>query len=58
MPREFHLVWVRVAAEEAYHFTLLREHLESLGYAYRDFDAHDGLWSLEPAAPRGWACFS
>jgi uncharacterized ferritin-like protein (DUF455 family) len=46
MPREFYLDWVRVAAEEAYHFTLLREHLESLGYAYGDFAAHDGLWSM------------
>ena len=46
MPREFHLDWVRVAAEEAYHFTLLREHLESLGYAYGGFAAHDGLWSM------------
>jgi uncharacterized ferritin-like protein (DUF455 family) len=46
MPPEFYLDWTRVAAEEAYHFTLLREHLESLGYAYGDFAAHDGLWSM------------
>jgi uncharacterized ferritin-like protein (DUF455 family) len=46
MPSEFHLDWIRVASEEAYHFTLLREHLGSLGYAYGDFDAHDGLWSM------------
>jgi uncharacterized ferritin-like protein (DUF455 family) len=46
MPREFYADWTRVAAEEAYHFTLLREHLESLGYAYGDFPAHDNLWSM------------
>jgi uncharacterized ferritin-like protein (DUF455 family) len=46
MPREFHDDWVRVAAEEAYHFTLLAEHLQSLGHAYGDFPAHDGLWMM------------
>lgn len=46
MPREFHDDWVRVAAEEACHFTLLADHLASLGRAYGDFDAHDGLWSM------------
>ncbi|MGE4243419.1 ferritin-like domain-containing protein [Ramlibacter sp.] len=46
LPRDFHLDWIRVAGEEAYHFTLLREHLASLGYAYGDFDAHDGLWAM------------
>ncbi|MES2940444.1 MAG: ferritin-like domain-containing protein [Pseudomonadota bacterium] len=46
MPRAFHLDWVRVAGEEALHFTLLREHLQSLGHAYGDFDAHDGLWAM------------
>jgi uncharacterized ferritin-like protein (DUF455 family) len=46
LPREFHLDWVRVAAEEAFHFTLLRDHLASLGHAYGDFDAHDNLWLM------------
>ena len=46
MPREFHQDWLRVAAEEAYHFTLLAEHLATLGFAYGDFDAHDGLWLM------------
>jgi uncharacterized ferritin-like protein (DUF455 family) len=46
MPREFRLDWVRVAAEEAFHFTLLREHLATLGHAYGDFDAHDNLWLM------------
>jgi uncharacterized ferritin-like protein (DUF455 family) len=46
MPPQFHRDWTRVAAEEAYHFTLLREHLSSLGYAYGDFAAHDSLWAM------------
>jgi uncharacterized ferritin-like protein (DUF455 family) len=46
MPREFYLDWTRVAGEEAYHFGLLTEHLATLGHAYGDFAAHDGLWSM------------
>ncbi|MGE3346672.1 MAG: ferritin-like domain-containing protein [Ramlibacter sp.] len=46
MPREFHLDWLRVAAEEAHHFSLLREHLRSLGHDYGDFTAHDNLWQM------------
>jgi uncharacterized ferritin-like protein (DUF455 family) len=46
MPREFYTDWTRVAAEEAYHFTLLREHLQTLGHDYGDFDAHDNLWAM------------
>jgi len=46
MPAAFYLDWVRVAAEEAYHFSLLREHLLSLGHEYGDFPAHDNLWAM------------
>jgi uncharacterized ferritin-like protein (DUF455 family) len=46
MPREFYLDWLKVAAEEALHFTLLHEHLQGLGRQYGDFDAHDGLWTM------------
>jgi len=46
MPAAFYLDWCRVAAEEALHFTLLAGHLRSLGHAYGDFDAHDGLWTM------------
>ncbi|HYE41208.1 MAG TPA: ferritin-like domain-containing protein [Ramlibacter sp.] len=46
MPPAFHHDWLRVASEEALHFTLLADHLASLGHAYGDFDAHDGLWSM------------
>jgi uncharacterized ferritin-like protein (DUF455 family) len=46
MPQAFYLDWLRVAAEESLHFTLLREHLATLGHDYGDFDAHDGLWTM------------
>jgi uncharacterized ferritin-like protein (DUF455 family) len=46
MPHDFYRDWLRVAAEEALHFTLLREHLQGLGFDYGDFDAHDGLWLM------------
>lgn len=46
MPEAFYRDWLRVAAEEALHFSLLHEHLQGLGFAYGDFDAHDGLWSM------------
>ena len=46
MPRDFYADWLQVAAEEALHFTLLHEHLQTLGHQYGDFDAHDGLWTM------------
>ncbi|RZI82792.1 MAG: ferritin-like domain-containing protein [Rubrivivax sp.] len=46
MPAAYYLDWLRVAGEEALHFSLLREHLQSLGHDYGDFDAHDGLWAM------------
>ena len=46
MPVAFYRDWLRVASEEALHFTLLREHLQSLGFDYGDLDAHDGLWAM------------
>jgi uncharacterized ferritin-like protein (DUF455 family) len=46
MPRAFYLDWLRVASEEALHFSLLREHLLSLGLQYGDLPAHDNLWSM------------
>jgi len=46
LPEAYYRDWLRVAAEEAEHFTLLREHLQTLGRDYGDFDAHDGLWAM------------
>ncbi len=44
MPRSFFDGWVRVAYEEAKHFSLLQERLGQLDGTYGDLDAHDGLW--------------
>ena len=46
MPDRYYTDWLRVAYEESQHFELLHTHLNSLGYAYGDFDAHDGLWQM------------
>jgi uncharacterized ferritin-like protein (DUF455 family) len=46
MPHDYYRDWLQVAAEEALHFSLLSEHLASLGHAYGDFPAHDGLWAM------------
>lgn len=44
MPAAYYRDWLQVAAEEARHFSMLTAHLGTLGYAYGDFPAHDGLW--------------
>jgi uncharacterized ferritin-like protein (DUF455 family) len=46
LPPPYYADWVRVADEEAYHFSLVREHLNTLGYDYGDFTAHNGLWEM------------
>lgn len=46
MPAAYYRDWWQVAVEEAHHFTLLRDHLGTLGVGYGDFDAHDGLWTM------------
>jgi uncharacterized ferritin-like protein (DUF455 family) len=46
MPDTYYADWLQVAAEEAYHYTLLTGHLGTLGYAYGDFPAHSGLWDM------------
>ena len=46
MPEGFYLDWLRVAREEAEHFTMLHEHLQQMGWQYGDFVAHDGLWTM------------
>ena len=49
LPEQFYCDWLQVAGEEALHFSLLREHLQTLGHDYGDFDAHDGLWRMTEA---------
>lgn len=46
MPADFYTDWLRVAHEEAIHFSLLRTHLQSLGHDYGDFAAHASLWEM------------
>ena len=46
MPDAYYADWIRVAAEEAQHFSLLQDRLDRLGHRYGDFPAHDGLWQL------------
>lgn len=46
MPDRYYSDWLKVAAEEAYHYRLLSNHLQTLGYQYGDFVAHNGLWEM------------
>lgn len=46
MPDDFYTDWLLVAHEEAIHFTLLRNHLQSMGHDYGDFAAHNSLWEM------------
>ena len=46
MPRQYYADWIGVAAEEAHHFTILRQRLRELGHDYGDFTAHAGLWDM------------
>lgn len=46
MPYEYYCDWLVVAKEEVYHFELLEQHLQTLGYHYGDFTAHNGLWEM------------
>ncbi len=44
MPKAFYDDWVQVAVDEVDHFEMLERLLTSLGAAYGDLPAHDGLW--------------
>ncbi len=46
MPVQYYADWLRVAAEEAYHFELLNGYLRNMGYQYGDFSAHNSLWEM------------
>ena len=46
MPTQYYVDWLQVSKEEAYHFSLLEAHLQSLGFAYGDFPAHNSLWEM------------
>ncbi len=46
LPDDYYRDWLKVASEEAYHFSLLNAHLQTLGYRYGDFSAHNSLWEM------------
>lgn len=46
MPSQYYLDWISVAADEARHFQLLSTRLQSMGFSYGDFPAHNGLWEM------------
>lgn len=46
MPEQYYTDWLKVAKEEAYHFTLIDEYIQSFGYSYGDFQAHNSLWEM------------
>ena len=46
LPHNYYQDWLSVAYEESTHFVLLQNLLGQMGYAYGDFAAHDGLWSM------------
>lgn len=46
LPDAFYDDWISVAIDEGRHFQMLDERLRSLGYAYGQFEAHDGLWTM------------
>jgi uncharacterized ferritin-like protein (DUF455 family) len=46
MPAQYYTDWLKVAAEEAYHFSLLNSHLNTMGYEYGSFSGHNALWEM------------
>ena len=46
MPENYYTDWLKVAAEEAYHFSLLNDHLRTLGFEYGSFAGHNSLWEM------------
>jgi uncharacterized ferritin-like protein (DUF455 family) len=46
MPVDFYADFVKVASDEARHFTLLSKRLQEMDVHYGDFEAHNGLWEM------------
>lgn len=46
LPENYVRDWIRVAAEEARHFQLIRARLQYWGFDYGDFPAHNHLWDM------------
>ncbi|APZ42384.1 ferritin-like domain-containing protein [Acidihalobacter ferrooxydans] len=54
LPRDYYDDWLRVADEEARHFSMLAARLTSLGRAYGDLPAHNGLWEMAVKTADDW----
>ena len=46
MPKAYYEDWLKVAKEESYHFSLVNAHMQSFGFSYGDFPAHNSLWEM------------
>lgn len=46
MPYQYYIDWLKVAKEEAYHFSLITNRMAELDCHYGDFPAHAGLWTM------------
>ena len=46
MPQQYYEDWLKVAKEESYHFTIVNEYIQSFGFTYGDFPAHNSLWEM------------
>jgi len=46
MPAPFYADWLKVAKEEAEHFSLINDYLKNHDHQYGDFEAHNGLWEM------------
>ena len=45
-PLEYYQDWISVAADEARHFCLIRDYLNTNDCDYGDYPAHNGLWEM------------
>jgi uncharacterized ferritin-like protein (DUF455 family) len=56
MPDAYYADFVKVAADEARHFSMLNQRMQALGVQYGDFDAHNGLWEM--AEKTAYSCLA
>ncbi len=45
-PPEYYQDWIKIADDEARHFSLIRAYLNEYGCEYGDYRAHNGLWQM------------
>ena len=45
-PKEYYRDWIGIAADEARHFSLIRDYLNGHNCDYADLPAHNGLWEM------------